>query len=258
MYEQKAVNPVIVLPGLRDARGNRSYAVMLVVAALLHGTIALYLSRPVPVRDAVEAVSMEAVSFSEQNMAPAIPVDPSYRPEVANVLPPDNGPGPGGPDNNGAINNVQAKMNGLVFDPNQGGDVIRISDNQASLDSLLLLAKSGRRGNGQPGVGWRRVPVMDAVPFYKVEVKPQPVSVPAPNYPEIVRSAGIEGSAVVEALLDFDGSVMDVRVIKSAGNQMLDAAASDAARKARFTPAKQRDKPVRVWISIPYRFILTK
>ena len=258
MYEQNAVNPVIVLPGLRDARGNRSYAVMLVVAALLHGMIAPYLSRPVQVRDVVAAVDMGAVSFSEQNMAPDIPVDPSYRPEVANVLPPDNGPGPGGPDNNGVVNNLQAKMNGLVIDPSQGGDVIRISDNQASLDSLLLLAKSGRPGNGQPGVGWRRVVGPQPVPFYKVEVKPQPVSIPAPGYPEMVRSAGIEGSAVVEALLDVDGSVMEVRILKSAGNQMLDAAASDAARKARFTPAKQRDKPVRVWISIPYRFILTK
>jgi protein TonB len=71
-----------------------------------------------------------------------------------------------------------------------------------------------------------------------------------------VRDAGIEGTAVVEALLDLDGSVMDARVLKSSGNQSLDASAIEAALKAKFTPAKQRDKAVRVWISIPYRFTL--
>jgi periplasmic protein TonB len=94
------------------------------------------------------------------------------------------------------------------------------------------------------------------VPFWKVEVKPQPVNIPTPAYPEMARNAGIEGQTVVEALVDVDGSVADARVLKSAGNQSLDAAAIEAARRAKFTPAKQRDKPVRVWVSIPFRFTL--
>jgi len=49
------------------------------------------------------------------------------------------------------------------------------------------------------------------------------VNVPVPDYPTTVRDAGIEGTAVVEALLDLDGSVMDARMLKSSGNQMLDA-----------------------------------
>jgi TonB family protein len=73
-----------------------------------------------------------------------------------------------------------------------------------------------------------------------------------------VRNAGIEGSVVVEALLDVDGSVMNARVLHGSGNDMLDAAAVEAALKARFTPAMQRDKAVRVWMSMPYRFRLAK
>ncbi len=94
------------------------------------------------------------------------------------------------------------------------------------------------------------------VAFWKVEVKPNPINIPKPVYPDLARNAGIEGQCVVEALVDVDGSVIEARIIKSSGNQSLDAAAVEAAYKAKFTPAKQRDKAVRVWVSIPYRFTL--
>jgi protein TonB len=95
------------------------------------------------------------------------------------------------------------------------------------------------------------------VPFWKVEVKPQPINIPVPVYPEMARTAGIEGQAVVEALVDVDGSVADARILKPSGNASLDQAAVDAAMKATFKPAKQRDKEVRVWVSIPFRFTLS-
>ena len=94
------------------------------------------------------------------------------------------------------------------------------------------------------------------VPFWRVEVKPQPIDIPKPAYPEMARNAGIEGSVVVEATVDIDGSVIDARIMQSSGNQSLDAAAVAAALKAKFTPAKQRDKAVRVLVAIPYRFTL--
>lgn len=95
------------------------------------------------------------------------------------------------------------------------------------------------------------------VPFWKVEVKPQPINIPVPTYPDMARTAGIEGQAVVEALVDVDGSVADARILKPSGNASLDQAAIDAAMRSKFSPAKQRDKAVRVWVSIPFRFTLT-
>lgn len=100
-------------------------------------------------------------------------------------------------------------------------------------------------------------PEIEIVPYYKVEVKPQPVNIPKPQYPDLARRAGIEGTTVVKALVDIDGSIIEVKVLKSSGNQMLDQAALAAARRAKFTPAKQRDKYVRVYVSIPMRFQLT-
>ncbi len=100
-------------------------------------------------------------------------------------------------------------------------------------------------------------PEIEIVPYYKVEVKPKPINIPTPQYPDLARRAGIEGNTVVKALVEIDGSIIEAKILKSSGNQMLDQAALAAARKAKFTPAKQRDKFVRVWVSIPIKFRLT-
>jgi protein TonB len=99
-------------------------------------------------------------------------------------------------------------------------------------------------------------PDIEIVPYYKVEVKPQPVFNPIPKYPELAKQAGIEGTTVIKMLVDIDGSVMEVKILKSSGNQMLDQSALAAAKNSKFTPAKQRDKFVRVWVSRPFRFKL--
>jgi len=99
-------------------------------------------------------------------------------------------------------------------------------------------------------------PEIEVIPYAKVEVKPKPISIPKPEYPELARKAGIEGKAIVEAIVDTDGSVMDARIFKSSGNPMLDEAAIAAARRSKFTPAKQRDMFVRVRVNIPFDFKL--
>ena len=99
-------------------------------------------------------------------------------------------------------------------------------------------------------------PEIEIVPYYKVEVKPKPIFNPKPKYPELAKKAGIEGTTVIKMLVDIDGTVREVKILKSSGNQMLDQAALVAAKKSKFTPAKQRDKFVRVWVSRPFKFLL--
>jgi protein TonB len=243
---------------MRDARGAGSYGVMLMVAVLLHATFAFFISRPVHVTSAEPPVGPQTFTLIDVHNAPG-PVDPSYPPSVTKVLPPAEPTGPGGPGQ-GPASDLQAKvnLNGLVTDASDGGNALVFGTKSASLESLLAQPVTGGPGTGQPGVGWRARADVPTVPFYKVEVKPRIVDVPVPAYPEAVRNAGIEGTATIQLLLDLDGSVMDARVLNSSGSQMLDAAAVEAAMKARFTPAMQQDKPVRVWISFPYRFRLTE
>lgn len=99
-------------------------------------------------------------------------------------------------------------------------------------------------------------PDIEAIPFFKVEVKPKPIHTPPPRYPEGARTLGIEGTTVVQAIVDVDGSVIEPRIIKSSGSELLDMAALQSARNYRFTPGRQRDKNVRVRIQFPILFKL--
>jgi protein TonB len=90
--------------------------------------------------------------------------------------------------------------------------------------------------------------------FVAYDTPPAPLETPHPEYPAIAKQAGVTGTVIVQLLLDLDGSVMQTRVARGSGNQALDEAAVEGTKKFKFTPAKQRDKPVRVWVSMPIRF----
>ena len=74
-------------------------------------------------------------------------------------------------------------------------------------------------------------------------------------YPEIAKRAGVEGKVYVLAFVDESGSVTKAQIIKGIGAGC-DEAALDAVLKTKFTPGKQRGKPVKVQVSIPILFKL--
>ncbi len=78
-------------------------------------------------------------------------------------------------------------------------------------------------------------------------------------YPQIAVKAGIEGSVVMGVLIDEQGRVLKVEVLKAAGNNIgFEEAAAKAIKSTKWKPAKQRDVPVKVWVSVPIRFLLAK
>ena len=77
-----------------------------------------------------------------------------------------------------------------------------------------------------------------------------------PVYPEIAQEAGIEGVIVVQAFIDEKGRVKETLILKGVPNTGLDEAAMEAIKTTRFRPAKQRERAVGVWISIPVNFRL--
>jgi len=75
-------------------------------------------------------------------------------------------------------------------------------------------------------------------------------------YPEIAKEAGIEGQVVVQAFINDVGVVEHCLILKGMPGTGLDEAAINAIKKTKFKPAKQRDRNVGVWISIPVTFKL--
>jgi protein TonB len=94
------------------------------------------------------------------------------------------------------------------------------------------------------------------VVFIPYDDPPVAMSPIKPLYPEIAQEAGIEGVVVVQAFIDEKGRVKETLILKGVPNTGLDEAAMAAIRKTRFRPARQRERAVGVWISIPVNFKL--
>jgi TonB family protein len=101
---------------------------------------------------------------------------------------------------------------------------------------------------------------MDMIPninaFVPVDQPARPREYVRPEYPELSRRMEYTGTAYVKMLIDLDGSVMKVVLIKSSDFPELDSAAVEAAYKWTFTPAQLQGKPVRVWVAAPIKFEL--
>ena len=76
-------------------------------------------------------------------------------------------------------------------------------------------------------------------------------------YPELAREAGIEGKIFVRAFINTKGMVTAAKIVKGLPNTGLDEAAIQAIKKSRWYPARQRDKKVGIWLTIPIDFSLT-
>lgn len=83
---------------------------------------------------------------------------------------------------------------------------------------------------------------------------PQKVHHVTPSYPPIAQAARISGVVTLEALIAEDGSVREVKVLRSV--PLLDAAAADAVRQWRFTPTLLNGVPVQVIMSVTVSFAL--
>ena len=83
---------------------------------------------------------------------------------------------------------------------------------------------------------------------------PQKIHHVAPVYPTIAQSARVSGTVILEALIAEDGSVRDVKVLRSVA--LLDTAAVEAVRQWRFTPTLLNGTPVQVIMTVTVTFSL--
>ena len=146
----------------------------------------------------------------------------------------------------------------LIFTHTAGG--------QSATNDGPVLAPIGVRMGGLPGVpggldiGEAHGPVVSVAPV-KLERGPLHISTLSegmllapirPVYPVIARTAGIQGTVVVEAVISRTGSIESLRVVS--GPLMLQNAALEAIRAARYRPYKLNGEPVEVQTTITVNF----
>ncbi|HWC65209.1 MAG TPA: TonB family protein [Thermoanaerobaculia bacterium] len=76
-----------------------------------------------------------------------------------------------------------------------------------------------------------------------------------PVYPEPARKARMQGVVILEAIITADGTVSDVKVLKSV-NPLLDAAAERAVSKWTYRPATLGGRAVSVYLTVTVNFQL--
>ena len=77
------------------------------------------------------------------------------------------------------------------------------------------------------------------------------------RYPAIAQENGIQGRTICQFTVERDGSITDIQVLRSSGDASLDKEAKRVIQSMpRWSPGKQRGKPVRVSYTIPINFRL--
>jgi TonB family protein len=71
-------------------------------------------------------------------------------------------------------------------------------------------------------------------------------------YPPLYRAAGIQGSAIVQLVVDTEGRVESEGMsVISATHPDFASASMELVRLIRFEPARRNGRPVRVWVQLP-------
>ena len=77
------------------------------------------------------------------------------------------------------------------------------------------------------------------------------------KYPVIAQENGIQGRVICQFVVNKDGSIVDVEVVRSGGDPSLDKEAIRVIKTMpKWKPGKQRGKPVRVKYTVPVNFKL--
>jgi protein TonB len=96
----------------------------------------------------------------------------------------------------------------------------------------------------------------DPLPVGGVIRPPTRITYVEPIYPQIALASRVQGTVILQAVIDETGSVRELRVLR--GHPLLDAAAMQAVAKWQFTPTLLNGTTVPVVMTVTVSFTLTK
>lgn len=76
------------------------------------------------------------------------------------------------------------------------------------------------------------------------------------QYPEAAKTKGIEGKVYVRFIIEKDGKVNDVKIIRGVSTELDNEAKEVIASMPKWYPGKQNNTPVRVYYTVPVYFAL--
>ncbi len=76
------------------------------------------------------------------------------------------------------------------------------------------------------------------------------------SYPQLARESGIQGMVFVTFVVEKNGSITDVKILRGIGGGCDEEAIRVVKKMPKWTPGKQRGKPVRSQFRLPVKFRL--
>ncbi|MCF8215255.1 MAG: TonB family protein [Chlorobium sp.] len=147
--------------------------------------------------------------------------------------------------------------------PPNVGKIKTVKEAEAPLQQTLATQKEIKQAiqtQASAGTGsGTGASVSDEVPmFVPCEKMPGFLDQKKPAYPEMARTAGIEGRVFVSVLIGEDGRPLKARVMKRvpADCTVFDAVAIKSVMESRYYPGIQNGSPIKVWFTVPIRFQL--
>ena len=93
--------------------------------------------------------------------------------------------------------------------------------------------------------------------FVPYEIMAEEVREVDPIYPPLAQRAGIEGKVWLKVLIDREGNVRDVIIVKDSGaNAGFEEAAIEAAKQTVWKPAISNGQPIALWVTYAVHFKL--
>ena len=120
-----------------------------------------------------------------------------------------------------------------------------------------LVLAPGLRAGVEGGVGWggsMSTPPAGPVRVGQSVASPDLIHRVEPVYPTSAVASRVEGTVVVEATVDEQGHVQEVRVLRSIGP--LDQAAIEAVMQWRYLPLRVNDQPSQFILTVHVSFRL--
>ena len=151
-------------------------------------------------------------------------------------------------------------------------DVIDIVDDNIKVDETLLLTTEDDNSLGVeikeyvPGNQEEEIVEEEEIPFAVVEEKPKFKGGDQNEftkwvysqvvYPEIAKENGVQGRVMLTFTVNTDGSVSDVKVLRGVDSSLDKEAVRVVSSSPKWSPGKQRNKPVKVKFTFPIIFQL--
>lgn len=145
---------------------------------------------------------------------------------------------------------TQDELNNIGITTSRTGDTIIIaSNNDIKVDDIKI---ENRIDDAV------KDPVNTTYSSTEVDVAPECINLSQVRaemeYPGLAIEAGIEGKVTVKVLVGPDGSV--IKIGSLSGPEVFHGEVKDKAKQLQFTPGLQSNKPVKVWINVPFSFKL--